>query len=266
LKIGLTTFRFVCDRLQEHLMSYLDRYAAGEREQVWDDLIALGHQVRHATYFADAYAVARETMRRVRGNVEIVAERLSSLGYEFARPESVFVPPGGDAVELIKRIEESLGPLPLSLRAFYEVAGSMDFTQSTDQLIHYDRPERVGANEIQILGEEDPLVVAPLSDLAEVSTSARDRVYFCFADDEFHKANYSGGENYHVWLPDPRADFEIVGMYKIDERFFEYLRATFGWGGCRGRVETIEEDDSRCRKVAPKLEIVRRLAEGLLPL
>ncbi len=74
------------------------------------------------------------------------------------------------------------------------------------------------------MGEEDPLVVAPLSELAEEAASANGRVYYCFAVDEFHKANYSGGENYHVWLPDPRADFEIVGMYEIEERFVEYLR------------------------------------------
>ena len=142
-------------------MTFFDRYAAGECEKVWDDLVALGHEVRHATYFADAYAVAKETMGRVRCNVEIVAARLSSIGYEFERPESVFVPPIANAVTQIERIEESLGPPPLSLRAFYEVVGSVDFTQSTDQLIPYSRLDRVRANEVQILGEEDPLVVAP---------------------------------------------------------------------------------------------------------
>ena len=200
-------------------------------------------------------------------NVEIVAARAEQYRLRVARPESVFVPPIANAVTQIKRIEESLGPLPLSLRAFYEVVGSVDFTQSSNQLISYNRPERSSANELQILGEDDPLVVTPLSELAEVvSTSSERRVYFRFADDEFHKANYSGGENYHVWLPDPRADFEIIGMYEIDERFVEYLRATCCWGGFRGQVETLKEDESRCRKVAPKVDIVRRLAEGLLPI
>jgi len=55
-------------------------------------------------------------------------------------------------------------------------------------------------------------------------------------------------------------------MFEIDERFVEYLRATFSWGGFRGRVETLEEDESRCRKVAPRLGIASRLSEGLLPL
>jgi hypothetical protein len=247
-------------------MSFLDRYASGEYERVWGDLVALGHEVRHAAYFGDAYAVAKETMRRVRRNVEVLVERLNRLGYEFARPEAAHIPPGAGTAERIVAMEESSGPLPLSLRAFYQVVGSVDFTQSRDQLVRYHRPERAGAQDVQVLGEEDPLVVAPLTELAEEAASATGRVYFCFAADEFHKANYSGGENYHVWLPDPRADFEIVGMYGIDERFVEYLRATLSWGGFRGRVKTLEADESRCRKVAPALGIVRRLSEGLLPL
>jgi hypothetical protein len=246
-------------------MSFFDRYMSGECERVWSELVALGHQARHADYFGDAYAVAKETMRRVRRNVEVLVRRLNGLGYEFARPEAAYFPPDRAALERIVAVEDSLGPLPLSLRAFYEIVGSVDFTQSWDQLVQYHRPERERAGEVQVLGEEDPLVVAPLTKLVEAEASAG-RVYFCFAADEFHKANYSGGENYHVWLPDPRADFEIVGMYEIEERFVEYLRATFSWGGFRGRVETLEEDESRCRKVAPKLGVVRSLSEGLLPI
>lgn len=246
-------------------MIFHERYMSGEREQVWSELVALGHQARHAAYFGDAYAVAKEMMRRVRRNVEVLVERLNGLGYEFARPEAAYLPPDAAALERIVAIEGSLGPLPLSLRAFYEIVGSVDFTQSRDQLVQHHRPERGRAGDIQVLGEEDPLVVAPLTELVEMEASAG-RVYFCFAADEFHKANYSGGENYHVWLPDPRADFEIVGMYEIEERFVEYLRATFSWGGFRGRVDTLEEDESRCRKVAPKLGVIQSLSEGLLPL
>src|SRR5262249_40384434 len=56
-------------------MSFLDCYLSGDHEAVWGNLVALGHEVRHAAQFADAYAVAKETMRRARCNVEILAER-----------------------------------------------------------------------------------------------------------------------------------------------------------------------------------------------
>lgn len=245
-------------------MTPLERYNAGNHEPVWAGLVALGHEARHTSRFPQARAVARETMRRVRHNVEVVFDRLNRFGYAFANPEAAFVPPPPDTPERLALIEQILGPLPLSLRAFHEVVGSVDFTQSTAQLVRYDRPERPQATDIELLGEEDPLAVASLHELEAEAESAEGDLSFCFAADEFHKAGYSGGEGYHVRLPDSRADFEIIGMYGIDERFVEYLRATFAHGGFRGRAQLLEGDESRCRKAAPNLAVARRLAEGLL--
>src|SRR5690349_18970596 len=65
------------------MASFIERYQAGEREQVWADLNSLGQRVREKTYVDDAYAVAKETMRRARGNVETLIVRLEKLGYQF---------------------------------------------------------------------------------------------------------------------------------------------------------------------------------------
>jgi hypothetical protein len=62
---------------------FLRRYLAGEREEVWAELTALGAGVREARHLADATAVARETMRRARHNVEEIVRRLDKLGYRF---------------------------------------------------------------------------------------------------------------------------------------------------------------------------------------
>ena len=51
------------------MSSYLERYRAGEREQVWAELVALGPAVRDEAVFPDAQAVAREMMLRVRCNI-----------------------------------------------------------------------------------------------------------------------------------------------------------------------------------------------------
>src|SRR2546430_2196928 len=64
-------------------MSYLDRYLAGGQKQVWTDLVALGAAVRDEPLYSDALAVARETMRRVRWNIETLIPRLRDIGYEF---------------------------------------------------------------------------------------------------------------------------------------------------------------------------------------
>ena len=208
-------------------------------------------------------------MRRVRHNVEIVHERLQHMGYEFSSPDRAHVPPAVETPAMLAEIERLRGPIPLCLRAFYEGVGSVDFRQARPQLVQHWEAQRASASEMQVLGEEDPLVVAPVEDLLSVvrayaPTQAK-RVEFVFAPDEFHKANYSGGDDYHLWLPNPDADFRIAGMYEINEYFVAYLRATFASGGFRGRVELIPEDESRVRKVAPQLHLIDALAQQLMP-
>ncbi len=247
------------------MSSFLSRYQTGQYSEVWADLMALDESVRSSKYFSDAYAVAHETMRRVRRNVEMVHQRLLQIGYRFADPKQTHIPPTEDTSATLDEVEHSVGYLPLSLRAFYEEVGSVDFTQSKGQLIHDYKPERSQASEIDILGEEDPLVVASIHELHAETQQVAKRLYFCFSPDEFHKADYSGGENYHVWLPNARADFRIEGMYGINEYFVEYLRATFKSGGFRGRVEPLEEDEERCRKVSPRLRVITQLAVDLVP-
>ncbi|HTS27749.1 MAG TPA: hypothetical protein VMH81_17865 [Bryobacteraceae bacterium] len=66
--------------------TYIDRYLAGERIEVWNELVALGEAVRRKPVQADAIAVAKETMRRARHNIEALITRLSSMGYRFAAP------------------------------------------------------------------------------------------------------------------------------------------------------------------------------------
>lgn len=64
-------------------MSYLDRYLQGEHEAVWDELLALGAEIYEPKLFESALAVARETMRRVRANIEMLIPRLGQIGFAF---------------------------------------------------------------------------------------------------------------------------------------------------------------------------------------
>ena len=63
--------------------SYLDRYLAGEHERVWDELFRLGPTVIEQPLYDDAVAVVRETMRRVRANIEQLVVRLARIGFTF---------------------------------------------------------------------------------------------------------------------------------------------------------------------------------------
>jgi hypothetical protein len=58
------------------MSTYLDRYHSGECQQVWSELIASGAAIRDEPLPTDAVAVARETMRRARLNIETLIGRL----------------------------------------------------------------------------------------------------------------------------------------------------------------------------------------------
>ncbi len=50
----------------------LDRCHNGETRRVWEELLALGKDVQQEPLLQEAQAVATETMRRVRQNVELL--------------------------------------------------------------------------------------------------------------------------------------------------------------------------------------------------
>lgn len=177
-------------------MTYLERYLNGDYEQVWQELIALGDQVRQDPIYSDALAVARETMNRARRNVEIIYTRLKSIGYEFEaerniprkgisdlfaaldkqmlddelaksilspfresmetklqmfqnllgqanlnspeqqsrRNDTPIVPPQPGISAELDEFERSIGPIPLSIRAWCEIVGSVDFNGNYPRL------------------------------------------------------------------------------------------------------------------------------------
>ena len=188
------------------MATYFERYRAGAHEEVWQELSALGAGVFEEPVHGDALAVARETMRRARRNVEMLIARLTTRGYCFANAASeaedrlssfrtidnlsnlmtafassrsgsvgdharnvmdrlasvqaglapmlervraqaaeaasadpqpplqdprVFSPPDASTPKLIARLErETGGPLPLSLRAWYEEVGGVSLLGS----------------------------------------------------------------------------------------------------------------------------------------
>lgn len=65
------------------MTSFLERYQQGECGLVWADLQRLGAAIRHEPLWSEALAVARETMRRARFNIELLIPRLQAAGYVF---------------------------------------------------------------------------------------------------------------------------------------------------------------------------------------
>ncbi len=124
-----------------------------------------------------------------------------------------------------------------------------------------------------VLGFEDPLEVAPIDRLIEAlevhSGVQRDVVppfAYWFADDETHKAHRSGGENYHVWLPNADADFVIEGMFEFREYFVANLRESCRWR-FRGTLQPwYDGAHGGGIKVPPHFHLTASLAETLEPM
>ncbi len=214
-------------------MNYLERYHHSEYEQVWSDLQALGATVRQEPHYSLACEVAAETMRRVRRNCELLVSRLRAAGYVFGiypdgsrgyYTQGPLVPPSESTRSKVAELEAQVGPIPLSLVAFWQEVGSVD-------LVGMHRSWPAGL---------DPLVVYPpeaaLSELDsfEVDEEYAPRFEATLAPDDLHKDNVSGGSPYSIALPNPSADALF-----LNERhgllFVPYLRlAILRWGGFPG--------------------------------
>lgn len=242
-------------------MSYLERYLAGEHEQVWAELRALGADVRREPVRVDARAVAAETMRRVRRNLERIVAKLEAAGAEFGvYPDGTLpsytlgplTPPTAATRTDAAVLDERTGPLPLSLEAFWNEVGSVDLVAR-----YPSAPALL-----------DPLVVdppeGPLAELddweaddgweADEDPDRKGRFAAPLAPDLLHKDNTSGGEAYGLYLPDPGADFALLNEpHGLD--FVPYLRLSIlRWGGFPGL-------DGR----AERWELAASLTEGLEP-
>ena len=208
-----------------------DRYIAGEHAKVWKELVALGPAVRHDPYAADALAVAYEIMRRVELNVRAVTARLDALEaasgpkvHTRNRAPTGHLPPGPKARKLRSRLEKKAGDLPLSLRAFYEIVGEVDWMGRRAWL---DTAGGICP---------DPLVLFPIeAALAECESweETDEDTIITLAPDDLHKENVSGGEPYGISVPDSGADAIL-----LNERhrlmLVDYLRLCFQFGGFPG--------------------------------
>ena len=243
-------------RAQAPELQFLDRYLAGDHERVWADLTALGAGALEPDHAADALAVAYETVHRVGQNVATLAERLKAMDYRFVYPGSdgaffglrkakahePHTPPPANVRVQVAELERLVGgPIPLSLRAFFEVVGEVNFNG--------DHPA------LAPRGSDltpDPLMVCSVEDaVAMVESYERDDDELAaieFAPDALHKANISGGAPYSIAVPQAVADVHVDDEPN-DVTFVEYLRiAILGWGGFPGWNDT---------RLAPPPEIGR---------
>src|SRR5262245_7775914 len=172
-------------------------------------------------------------MRRTLGNLEVLHDRLLSMGYRFSHPESALLSPSPEVEDEIRFLEAHIGEVPLALTMFYRVVGSVDFTGA--------HPEWEGCE------YPDPIVVYPLSDAVSeakeyLELKSPEEEYWAsnsgifrvpIAADYYHKEDVGGGMWYGVEFPNRNDDPELLEEWH-HTTFVGYLRLCFEWGGFSG--------------------------------
>lgn len=186
------------DAAREIEVAMLQRYVQGEHEPVWRAL-----QDARATG-PEAQAVAREIMVRVRANLELLAERWREHGFTLAAPIG--------EPEVVRAAlaahEDTLGALPPTLAALYEIVGWVDFVASPPS---EDWPEEEQLDPLQIedprpqipelLAEEEPQLVLFSDPLTKMGYSGVGAIYVPLPADGFDAA---------LWFEDGPLGWELV--------------------------------------------------------
>jgi hypothetical protein len=170
---------------------------------------------------------------RVGERTASIARRLPTLGYRFKHPSSVFPGPEPGTDGAIARIEREIGTLPLALKLFWRLVGSVDLTA------HY-RASRPVEYPWPSCEYPDPLVVYPpstaVAELDEFLGDREERMRCNFpyvvpiAPDDVHKDNVSGGMWYNLSVPAVAEDPPLNDEWH-QTTFVNYLELAVRWGG-----------------------------------
>ncbi|MGD8633764.1 MAG: hypothetical protein PVF85_09365, partial [Anaerolineales bacterium] len=145
------------------MITYLERYqefaSSGHRNtRVWAELTSFGADIRHEPLFSDALAVARETMSRAKQNIEILIDRLRILDYRFLDSTETWTPPDQESITALNAFEANYGLLPMSLRMWYEIVGTVSFMGYHPRLSYMDAMQSEATSPFY----SDPIVIDPL--------------------------------------------------------------------------------------------------------
>lgn len=215
---------------------WLNRYIAGERERVWQELRQLGDRVRDPVLADEAQAVCDEMARRARRNIELIISRLREQGYRFHQndddqtPTEPFAPPGPNAEMYLRWLEERLGPLPMTLSSWVRIVGDVWLVGTHPRWQHSAAADPF-VFEVEGARYPDSDIRGYIEEEIEAWQECSEGEPFVLpvAPDRLHKDNVSGGAPYGIALPDGCADAHFVG--EVGMPLVGYLRWVFQYGG-----------------------------------
>ena len=226
------------------MSDFYQQYQQGNHQKVYDELLTLGEQVYEPAVYNDALSVMRAMMQRVHANIELLLPRLQALRFQFRkggfwegaprekqaqleREYPTFLPPTTETLEQVTTLEHLTGPLPLSLKCFYEEVGSVNLIGLFP------------SNERNYGCVLDPLCIYSVEVALQMVTSMKQGGFWeeepllILAGDQFHKYGYSGGGTYNVRLPSKAVDALLLDE-PHQTTLVNYLRICMQWGGFPG--------------------------------
>jgi hypothetical protein len=214
--------------------TWVERYEAGRRDEVWRELRALGGSLRiepEAT--AEAQQVCDLMARRALHNVELIVHRLTEQQYRFHRsdrdekPTEARYPPTERSRTAISWLEQHVGPVPLTIRSWMLIVGDVWFVGT-----HPQWPESAAADplviQLELAAYRSLDIEVYLADEVQAQTDQSedgDDLVLPVAPDRLHKANVSGGLPYGIALPDAAVDATFVAESRVS--FVDYLNHVF---------------------------------------
>ena len=231
------------------MANWYDRYRDGAYQEVYDELLAMQEQVFDEPTYTQALAVAREMMRRVRHNVEVLIPRLEELDYDFGAgffaeqdsPELVahimddvpiFRPPDENTPHQVAQLERLVGSVPLALKCWYEEVGSVNLIGLFSD---------IGGQEVQYRDGPtwDPLCVYSLALVLKMVTQQIEASVWhpgstlSLSPDRYFKYGYGGSGAYSIQVPCRAFDAPLL-LEEHQTTFVNYLRVCLRWGGFPG--------------------------------
>jgi hypothetical protein len=222
------------------MTTYSRRYAAGEHEEVWNDLRALGPVPDHLR--EDAADVAVRTMRRAAAHLRRLAEDAPEAGLVPLHGGAP-VPATPDERAGIEEMDRETGGLPAALAACVCEIGRFSLIGEWPGIgLHHETvPDLPDGAAIPLCDPLDLPGAAVLHRMWRANWADRadereegEPFHLAFAPDEVLKMGY-GGDTHDIAIPDARADPALLGvLYRPGITLVEYLRVSVAWGGFPG--------------------------------
>jgi hypothetical protein len=230
-------------------MSWSTRYAAGEGQPVWDEIVGVGAALRDDPLrWDDAVAVAHDLVGRIRRNAETVRDHLADQGYEFQASEPIR-PPASDITSDLDLVEAEIGAFPMVLRVFLEEIGTINLNGSHPQWT-FDYPDPFSVEYFPGYAVSE---YRQWKEDGWFEKMGRDGFPIALAPDYFHKADVSGSSPYEIELPDASTDpLWLNDDLHEGKTFVGYARsALLGWAGFPGFARKDPDNTGRPHQPLP---------------